>query len=541
MDDDLSQPQAVEGIRITGAQEALPAEASRPTGGDDGVPRTGQSSQPTASWDDEDDEPWDDEWLAAEGDVDHSPSGAKADHVHHDDDAGDESSWPSATDASAQIRPDRSPAPAPGSEPSDRAVNIDEDMSQDEGRSSWSSFAGQGPRWRNNADDWDDGDGDGSLIHDDDTRIGALDPDRSDESDLYTFDDLPAKEVAKQAVGGEKVAARSGGRRAVRRRSDASAEPVPASLRATGSGTRPGQRRPAGGTGKPAGTTRPGDRSGGGSMNGNGNGRDSAPTSMGARVGTGVVLLGGALLVLIFLKRPGGVILITLALTLAVLELFTALRQRGFQPAIIPAGAGVALMPFVAYNRGSGGLLITLILATMTCLLWYLVGVVRDRPAVNMAVSVLGVLYVGVLGSTGGLILQHPKGVTILLGAVVGTVAYDVCGYFVGANAGKIPLAPEISPNKTVEGLVFGMIGAILVCTAVFARFRPFHLKEAALLGLVVAVMAPLGDLCESMIKRDLGIKDMGTVLPGHGGILDRIDAMLFVMPAVYFLALKVL
>ena len=142
---------------------------------------------------------------------------------------------------------------------------------------------------------------------------------------------------------------------------------------------------------------------------------------------------------------------------------------------------------------------------------------------------------------TAGLILQHPKGVTILLGGVVGTVAYDVCGYFVGTNAGKIPLAPEISPSKTVEGLVFGMIGSIVVCTAVFGQFRPFHVKEAALLGLVVAVMAPLGDLCESMVKRDLGIKDMGTVLPGHGGVLDRIDAMLFVMPAVYFLALKVL
>ncbi len=538
MDDDLSQPQAVEGIRITGAQEALPAEASRPSGGDDGVPRTGRTTRPAASWDDEDDEPWDDEWLAAAGDIDRSTTGAQDDE--HDDDAGDDGSWPSVADTDGQIRPDRSPAPASGSELSDRAVTIGNDASPDDARS-WSSFAGQGPRWRNNADDWDDADGDGSLIHDDDTRVGALDPDRSDESDLYTFDDLPAKDVAKQAVGGEKVAARSGGRRAVRRRSDAVAEPVAPSVRATGSSARPGQRRPTGGAGKPGGTARPGGRNGGGSMNGNGRGRDSGPISMGARVGTGVVLLGGALLVLIFLKRPGGVILITLALTLAVLELFTALRQRGFQPAIIPAAAGVALMPFVAYNRGSGGLLITLILATMTCLLWYLVGVVRDRPAVNMAVSVLGVLYVGVLGSTGGLILQHPKGVTILLGAVVGTVAYDVCGYFVGANAGKIPLAPEISPNKTVEGLVFGMIGAILVCTAVFARFRPFHLKEAALLGLVVAVMAPLGDLCESMIKRDLGIKDMGTVLPGHGGILDRIDAMLFVMPAVYFLALKVL
>ena len=527
MDDDLREPQqAAEGIRISGAQEALPAATGRASqGADPGVPR---APGVAASWDDEDDEPWDDEWP--DGD---SPASA------HGEGVDDEDSWPVEADPSVEVRTDHRPGPATAAE---RVIPIDDDDSPDDGRSSWSTFAGQGPRWRSNADDWNDDDdaADASLIHDDATRVGALDPDRSEESDLYTFDDLPSKPPA--LVKGERVTARAGARRGGARRKADGGNESPSGITRPGSNTaRTPARRAAGA--KAASGSASGSRSGG-RPNGsgtNGGGREAAPTSMGARVGTGVVLLGGALLVLIFLKRPGGVLLVTLALTLAVLELFTALRQRGFQPAIIPAAVGVALMPFVAYNRGSQGLLIALILATLTCLLWYLVGVVRDRPAVNMAVSVLGVLYVGVLGSTAGLILQHPKGVTILLGGVVGTVAYDVCGYFVGTNAGKIPLAPEISPNKTVEGLVFGMIGAILVCTAVFARFAPFHLKEAALLGLVVAVMAPLGDLCESMVKRDLGIKDMGTVLPGHGGVLDRIDAMLFVMPAVYFLALKVL
>ena len=528
MDDDLREPQqAAEGIRISGAQEALPAATGRASrGADPGVPR---APGVAASWDDEDDEPWDDEWP--DGD---SPAAA------HGEGVDDEDSWPVEADPSVEVRTDHRPGPATAAE---RVIPIDDDDSPDDGRSSWSTFAGQGPRWRSNADDWNDDDdaADGSLIHDDATRIGALDPDRSDESDLYTFDDLPSKPPA--VVEGERVSARAGARRGgARRKADGGVE-SPSGITRPGSNTARTPTRRAGGA-KAASGSSSSSRSGSrpnGSAGTNGGGREAPPASMGARVGTGVVLLGGALLVLIFLKRPGGVLLVTLALTLAVLELFTALRQRGFQPAIIPAATGVALMPFVAYNRGSQGLLIALILATLTCLLWYLVGVVRDRPAVNMAVSVLGVLYVGVLGSTAGLILQHPKGVTILLGGVVGTVAYDVCGYFVGTNAGKIPLAPEISPNKTVEGLVFGMIGAILVCTAVFARFAPFHLKEAALLGLVVAVMAPLGDLCESMVKRDLGIKDMGTVLPGHGGVLDRIDAMLFVMPAVYFLALKVL
>jgi phosphatidate cytidylyltransferase len=111
-------------------------------------------------------------------------------------------------------------------------------------------------------------------------------------------------------------------------------------------------------------------------------------------------------------------------------------------------------------------------------------------------------------------------------------------GYVIGSQFGKTRLAPAISPNKTVEGLIGGMAASIVVALVVVNRITPWNeLTDALALGITVAIMAPLGDLCESMLKRDLGVKDFGTLLPGHGGILDRFDAILFCLPAVYYLA----
>ena len=179
MDDDLREPQqAGEGVRISGAQEASPAAARASRSPEVGG---GRSAQPAASWDDEDDEPWDEEWP----DDGSGAPGARA----LDEGVDDEDSWPEETDPSVQIRPTRSPQPSASSreettEEGERLIPIDDDDSPDDGRSSWSTFAGQGPRWRSNADDWNDGDADGdaALTHDDDTRVGALDPDRSEES-----------------------------------------------------------------------------------------------------------------------------------------------------------------------------------------------------------------------------------------------------------------------------------------------------------------------------------------------------------------------
>jgi phosphatidate cytidylyltransferase len=126
--------------------------------------------------------------------------------------------------------------------------------------------------------------------------------------------------------------------------------------------------------------------------------------------------------------------------------------------------------------------------------------------------------------------------VAFLVGAVVATVGADVGALVIGGWRGRHPLAPHISPNKTWEGLIGGTVFAVLASAAITGQVHPFTPGKAAVLGLVAAVVAPVGDLCESLIKRDLGLKDMGSLLPGHGGVLDRVDALLFVLPATYYL-----
>jgi len=151
----------------------------------------------------------------------------------------------------------------------------------------------------------------------------------------------------------------------------------------------------------------------------------------------------------------------------------------------------------------------------------------------------LGVVWVGMCGAFAGLMLGIGEpGVGILLASIIGTIGYDIGGLFVGKNAGRQPLSAA-SPNKTVEGLIGGMAGVVLLVVPIAAGpgFGPIDSAfEGILVALVIAIAAPLGDLCESVVKRDLGVKDMGTILPGHGGLMDRFDALLFVLPAVYML-----
>jgi phosphatidate cytidylyltransferase len=158
----------------------------------------------------------------------------------------------------------------------------------------------------------------------------------------------------------------------------------------------------------------------------------------------------------------------------------------------------------------------------------------------NVCVTALGVGWIGLFGAFAGLLLSGPNGVALLLAAVIPTIGYDVGALFVGRSAGSRPLSPA-SPSKTIEGLAGGMILAIVtavVFSIVGGGVTPFDdWQEGLKLGVLVALVAPLGDLAESLVKRDLGIKDMGSILPGHGGLLDRFDALLFVLPAVWYLA----
>ncbi|MBB33758.1 MAG: hypothetical protein CL455_08935 [Acidimicrobiaceae bacterium] len=258
------------------------------------------------------------------------------------------------------------------------------------------------------------------------------------------------------------------------------------------------------------------------------------------RVFTGVVLAGIVILCLAISKLVT-VILISVMLGVAATELFQSLFKVGWQPPTLVGLIAAVGMPLATYWRGEGAIGLVLFLTMLTGALWYLLGIGGTRPVPNLAAMMLGVVYVGVLGSHAVLLLDDPKGKGLFLAAIFLAAGYDIGGYFIGQALGRSPLT-EVSPNKTIEGLLGGTVATVGV-GVLLSIFNvgpfdgdPFGFSNALLLGIVVAVIAPIGDLAESLIKRDLKIKDMGTVLPGHGGVLDRCDTLLFVLPTVFYM-----
>jgi phosphatidate cytidylyltransferase len=269
-----------------------------------------------------------------------------------------------------------------------------------------------------------------------------------------------------------------------------------------------------------------------------------ADRDMGAAVLVGVGL--GAVILLAMAAGPAiAVVVVTIVLGLAAVEFFNAVRVAGYHPAVLLGLAAVVTMPLAVYWRGEQAMPVVLVLSIVFAALWYLTGVGPEGPLRGMSVTVFGVVYIGLLGSHAALLLSVPDmGTGLLTAAILVTVAYDIGGLVVGRAAGRTPLSAA-SPNKTVEGLIGGCVACIgtglamgLLAMPAPVGDAPGDLTSALLLGVVAAVVAPIGDLTESLLKRDLGIKDMGAILPGHGGVLDRFDALLFVLPATYYVAL---
>jgi CDP-diglyceride synthetase len=266
----------------------------------------------------------------------------------------------------------------------------------------------------------------------------------------------------------------------------------------------------------------------------------AAGSSVGVRLGTGIAVAVVALLAFKLGTVPS-LVLSLIVVTFAAGECFGVLRRAGYHPASLLGLVGTISLMVGAYAKGVAALPLVLVLITVFTLIWYLFGIERGSPVAGTAATLLTVGWVSLLGAYAGLLLSPSAfpdrhGIAFLLGAIIATVANDVGALAIGGWLGSRPLAPKISPNKTWEGLFGGAVFSILFSTVVVGAIHPWSPSNAALLGVVVAVVAPLGDLCESLLKRDLGLKDMGRLLPGHGGVLDRVDALLFVLPATYYL-----
>ncbi|MGP0030767.1 MAG: phosphatidate cytidylyltransferase [Acidimicrobiales bacterium] len=273
--------------------------------------------------------------------------------------------------------------------------------------------------------------------------------------------------------------------------------------------------------------------------NGNGSG-GTGGRDMRLAVGSGVVL-GIVALICFALGNLASMVIVVVVVVLAAAEAFAAFRRAQYHPATLLGLVAIISLLVETYNKGVAALPLVTVMLVAATFIWFLANVEPGAdPVAGVTSTIFVYTWVGALSSFAALLLDpnlfpDRHGVAFLLAAVVLTVADDVASLLVGSAMGRHPMAPSVSPNKTWEGFVGGAVAAIVVAVVVVHFIHPWTIGKAFVLGVVVAVVAPLGDLSQSMIKRHLGVKDMGRLLPGHGGILDRVDGLLFVLPATYF------
>ena len=260
--------------------------------------------------------------------------------------------------------------------------------------------------------------------------------------------------------------------------------------------------------------------------------RPSRNLPIAVAVGAG---LGAMVLVSLYTVKEVFLGVVVVFLGVAVWEFIRAFATRGIRIPWVPVMAGVPTMLLLAYIWGTTALVASFGLTVLAVLLWRLAlgqdGYVRDATA-----GVFATAYVPFLASFVVLLLAPPDGPDRVLIFIAVTVASDTGGFFAGSFLGSHKLAPTISPKKTWEGVS----GSALTCMIVGGVLVPWllhgHWWQGVIVGAAAVCSATAGDLIESVIKRDLGIKDMGSLLPEHGGVMDRLDSLLATVPVVWLL-----
>jgi phosphatidate cytidylyltransferase len=255
------------------------------------------------------------------------------------------------------------------------------------------------------------------------------------------------------------------------------------------------------------------------------------PAAIGVGVGLGALVLG----TLYSPARWTFVVVIAVAAAIGTWEVVRALHSLGARPPAVPLVAGGVAMVVLAYRYGAEELFLGLALTAVACLVWRLggpaAGLLRDVTS-----AIFTATYVPFLVGFAALMTVPGDGPRRITAFILTVVLSDVGGYVAGVFFGKHRMAPSISPKKSWEGFA----GSVLACTVGGAieltQLFGAHWWQGLLFGLAVVCSATLGDLGESMIKRDIGIKDMGHLLPGHGGLMDRLDSLLPTAPVAWLL-----
>ena len=284
-------------------------------------------------------------------------------------------------------------------------------------------------------------------------------------------------------------------------------------------------RRRARTTGQRQASAAAGDASGGTS---GGKAGRNLPAAIAVGVGLAALVVGS-----LFYVKWLFLVLATAALVVAVWELGGALRTAGVALPTTPLYLGVPAMLAAAYWGGPAGLAAATSLISVAVLLWRGAGG-ADGYRRDATAGVFTVVYLLLAGGFAALMLREEDGALRVVTWLLVVVASDVGGYAVGVLVGRHPMAPSVSPKKSWEG--FG--GSVLACTALATAAVVWALEgpwwAGVVFGVSMAVAATLGDLTESLLKRDIGVKDMGTLLPGHGGLMDRLDSIALSAPVAW-------
>jgi phosphatidate cytidylyltransferase len=267
-----------------------------------------------------------------------------------------------------------------------------------------------------------------------------------------------------------------------------------------------------------------------------------------------VAIASGVVMAIIFLATifwsPWAFLVFVFALVvIGLLELDSAFRSHGLRPATpVALGAGVVMF-FGSYAGGESAQSLGLVLLVLGALAWALLdpGGHEDlgaegtskllgtgRITGSLGATCFMTLWVPFLASFIGLLLARENGAWYVMAPVALAVSNDIGAFAFGSRFGRHKLSPSVSPGKSWEGFAGGVVTVLVIAALITSRVPGFDMLTALAMGAGVAFAATLGDLAESLVKRDLGVKDLGNIIPGHGGIMDRVDAIVFALPVAH-------
>ncbi len=247
------------------------------------------------------------------------------------------------------------------------------------------------------------------------------------------------------------------------------------------------------------------------------------------------VVLATVFLVSLFWRVEAFTLVILVLVCIASVEVTRVLGSVGVRVLLVPLLLGVVTSVVGGLVLGAAGQALGMSLLLVAAFLWLLADGARREVTSTLGLTAFFGLWIGLFGSYAPRLADRADGAVVVLAVVGAVILTDIGGYAFGVPFGRHKVAPSVSPGKSWEGLVGGLVLATVLAVLVLPRLGAFTVASAAVVALTSGGAGFVGDLVQSMVKRDLGVKDLGDVLPGHGGVLDRVDGILFALPVGFY------